>query len=146
MVNESDFYDALDPDINYHECNENQIHSEYFTIDETRDIFENSNMNSLINYNIRSFASNLRYFSHIVEECKPKILVLTETWFTDLYQSDIKNYDSHHTIRSNRASGGVSVFIDCEYESKKINELSFVNDEIEVCTVQCILDQDQGDP
>ena len=135
-----DLSDDFDPDINY-DIDLNSITSNNYTINDLYSIFDNNDtMHSLINYNIRSFHSNFRYFGPIVEKCKPKILVLTETWFTSEYQEDIPNYDSHHSIRTSRPSGGVTVYVDSHYDSKKVCELSYVNTDIEVCTVECKLD------
>ena len=93
-----DLANNIDPDLNY-DVNFDSIENDYYTTDELVSIFENDSMLNLINYNIRSFHSNFRYFGPIVEECKPSILVLTETWFTSDYYEDIPNYDSHHSIR-----------------------------------------------
>ena len=60
-----DFSEALDPDVNYNENGENLIESEYYTVEETANIFNNLNMHGLINYNIRSFRNNIFFLFHI---------------------------------------------------------------------------------
>ena len=92
----------------------------------------------ILNYNIRSFNANSDSFLPIVEQAKPHVLILTETWFTENYHPSILNYNAFHSIRPNR-SGGVSVFIINELNSRKIEELSYVNDNIEVCTSEISL-------
>ena len=92
----------------------------------------------ILNYNIRSFNANFDSFLPIVEQAKPYVLILTETWFTENYHPSILNFNAFHSIRPNR-SGGVSIFIINELNSRKIDELSYVNDNIEVCTSEISL-------
>ena len=72
----------------------------------------------------------------------PEIIILSETWFTEDYQDNIGGYSSFHTVRSNRRSGGVSVFVKHAILSKKIPHLSTCNYTIEVCTVEVEIDSE----
>ena len=101
---------------------------------------ENSNMLNLISYNIRSFNANSTAFLPIVEQSTPDVIILSETWYTDDFQANIDNYEAHHIVRSDRQSGGISVYVDDSIRSRRIDELSFANLNIEVCTVQLLLD------
>ena len=96
-------------------------------------------MFSLVNYNVRIFRTNAEYFLPIIEKSSIHALVLTETWFTDAYQGSIVNYNSYHTIRSDRRSGGVSVFVDKNFHSHMIVNLCYANQNIEICTVRIML-------
>ena len=95
-----------------------------------------SNMLNIINYNIRSFNKNANGFLPIIDKSDPHVVILTETWFKDDFRSPITNFNDHHTVRSNRQSGGVSVYVKDTLPSRKIAELSYVNSDIEVCTVE----------
>ena len=97
----------------------------------------------LINYNVRSFRANAQNFLDAFNSCLPQVLVLTETWFTKNYTSDIEGYDSFHTVRPSRRSGSVSIFIDFAFENKQIEQLSYISDNIEVCTVWSKTQQDE---
>ena len=66
-------------------------------------------------------------------------LILTETWFTDDNHCSIKNYCSYHTIRSDRQSGGISIFVDENFISRKVQNLSYCNERIEVCSVEILI-------
>ena len=67
---------------------------------------------------------NDKYILPVIEKSAPHAVVLTETWFSDDYQGSIMNYNSFHTIRSERRSGGVSIYCDKKIISQKIENLS----------------------
>ena len=66
----------------------------------------------------------------------PNVLVLTETWFSPDYIDTLNTYSSFHLFRQNRRSGGVSALIKNTFVSRLINKFSFVDDDIELCTVE----------
>ena len=116
----SDSFEAIDPDLHYFPESINSsctIHN----IDEFALKSRDKNFMNILNYNICSFHKNSNHFLPIVEQSKPHVLVLTETWFTKDYHQSIVNYNSYHTIRSSRASGGVSIFIIDDIKSRKID-------------------------
>ena len=50
---------------------------------------------------------------------------------------NISNYNSFHTIRnSDHAAGGISLFVIDKIKAKKIDNLSYSNNTIEICTVE----------
>ena len=109
--------DTFDPDLNYLSEFQNSISCNSLSADDfCMQLNDNTNMFNIVNYNVRSFRTNIEYFLPLIEKSNIYALVLTETWFSDAYQGSIVNYNSYHTIRSNRQSGGVSVFVD-----KKVN-------------------------
>ena len=91
---------------------------------------------NIINYNIRSFRQNADSFFPIFDDKLPQIFVLSETWFTENYKADIPNFNSHHTIRPIRQSGGISVFVSNIFSSSTVCQFSYCNNEIEICTVE----------
>ena len=99
-------------------------------------------MFNLINYNIRSFRKNSSHFLPIFTEMKLHALILTETWFTDDNHCSIKKYCSYHTIRSDRQSGGISIFVDENFISRKVQNLSYCNERIEVCSVEILINNE----
>ena len=133
----AEYLDEIDPDANYYDEFVNNIESNYHSIEQFNDLIK-SNINSLnlINYNIRSFYQNSNYFLPLVAESMPNILILSETWFTSDYQDNIQGYESFHVVRSNRRSGGVSVFTRNDITAKKLDRFSYASDNIEVCVVE----------
>ena len=90
-----------------------------------------------MNYNVRSFRANsdsMLSMFHF-EISFPDVLILSETWFKDDVQDDLPSYNGYHTVRSGRRSGGVSVYARQTHGSHIISDLSFANENIEVCTV-----------
>lgn len=74
-------------------------------------------------------------FLTIIEQSKPQIFVLTETWFTEDFQASITGYNSYHSIRTQR-SGGVSIYVSDALKSRKLDHFSYVDETIEVCTTE----------
>ena len=100
-------------------------------------ILSNQNSISIVNYNVRSYNANFELFSACLKNSSfPKILVLTETWFSSDYHEDIENYNSFHIFRNGMRSGGVSVYVDVNFKTEKVEEFSFCNSVIEICTVK----------
>ena len=128
--------DIIDPDLNYFSELQN-INCNRMTVNEAINCFNSDrNLFNVLNYNIRSFYSNSQNFLPLLDDTRVHALILTETWFTDTYQNSIVNFKSYHTIRSNQQSGGVSVYIDDSMKSRIIQDLSYCNIDIEICTVE----------
>ena len=108
-----DAFSDLDPDVHYLTEFNNSSHCDYVSINDYEQLCEsNSAYLKLINYNVRSFRANAQNFLDAFNSCLPQVLVLTETWFSNNYATDIEGYDSFHTVRPSRRSGGVSIFVD----------------------------------
>lgn len=135
---------TIDPDLNYLNDFQNSLTCNSVSVDEfcTQVQDSNSNMFSFISYNVRSFYANAKYILPVIERSDPHAVVLTETWFTNDYQASILNYNEFHTIRSNARSGGVSIYSDNKFNSKKIEDLSYANLNIELCTVRIMLGEE----
>ena len=96
-------------------------------------------MLNIINCNVRSYQRNCDQFLPLFDKSKPHVICLNETWFTSEYQADIPYYSSFHTIRPDRLSGGVSIFVHESITSRKLTIFSFSNDDIEICSVELII-------
>ena len=132
----------IDPDINYLDGLFNSVEtakqSSYTSVENLNSLISNKNFVSFMTYNIRSFNANADTFFSMFQNnnCFPKILTLTETWFSDSNMEDIPGYSSYHTIRTSGRSGGVSTFVKEELDSCLLTEFTFSNTDIEVCSVR----------
>ena len=75
----------------------------------------------IMNFNIRSFNSNIDEFSVFLSKLfrLPDFIILTETWNSDDRSADIPGFQSHHCNRpSDKRGGGVSIFINAEFNVK----------------------------
>lgn len=110
----------------------------YYEVDKFGDHLESDSGLVVFNFNIRSFNKNFDNFSMMCSElkCNIDVIVLTETWFTDGLCGEIDGYHGHHTFRSDRIGGGVSIFVRIGISSAKIAETSLVTDFCEFCTVE----------
>ena len=135
MVN--DIFNDIDPDNNYELfINSNAGRCSYFSLDHYLEKLSSNNSVSIVNYNLRSFNRNFESFFACFDGTKePSILNLTETRFSSSNVSNIFGYEGHHTIRDRASpSGGISIYVKKKFRSKKIDDLSYSNDTIEVCT------------
>ena len=89
-----------------------------------------------MNYNIRSFSANSDTFFNIFGDNNlPQIFVLSETWFNVNNTQELPGYKSHHVFRSDCRSGGISIYVRDDIISFKLDDFSFVDSTIEICTV-----------
>ena len=67
----------------------------------------------MLNFNIRSFNSNISEFVVFLDDLrhKPDIFVLTETWFDNTYVGIVNGYTGFHYIRGDRRGEGVSIYV-----------------------------------
>ena len=132
----------LDPDINHFDnfsdlsnvsmCN-------YISMsDFNRKIQNYNNGITIINFNIRSFSANFDGFISCFKnfDSIPDIMVLTETWFKENSLKEVNYFKDYHTVRSSHRSGGVSIYVKDNLNSKKMENLSFCTPFIEICTVE----------
>ena len=134
--NEFDMLNDLDPDINFYNSVQQSIGKcKYYFEDMFNDeIRKNtaSNFLSMIHINIRSAKKNLGNFEaylHLLD-LKFKIIALTESWLQDsnwdLY--NLPGYDVFDSHRSYKKGGGVAIYIDSMYISKRRTDLDIFND------------------
>ena len=118
---------------------ENGICNNY-TIRSFNAVFPQSNKKLLaINFNMQSFNAKIDEFSAFLHDLiiVPKILCLTETWFTENNKETIAGYKTFHSTRTGNHSqlhGGVSICIldnlpvNCvEISSKSSHEIEYVH-------------------
>ena len=97
-------------------------------------------MLSIIHFNIRSLEFNLVSLEALLASMlqTPDIIALTETWLDNdnMNNFSIEGFYSYHMVRDNRMHGGVSIFIREGLNCEKVEEYSYVNSLIEICTVR----------
>ena len=137
------YLNDFDPDSNYFDVHlqNNHVFSSYDTLEDFRNNnpvkLDDRNFISVISQNIRSFNANLDSFLLLFDEnCRPDSFIFSETWLGENEPVIIPDYTGFHTIRNHGRSGGVSIFVRNSLNAEKINELSYANDTIEICTVK----------
>ena len=90
--------------------------------------FDNSNSFSIIHINARSFVHNHEQIENYLYELtfKFNFIIISESWMkqSDIGNFELSNYNSFHTIRTNKRGGGVSIFIKNSLKSEVVNYLS----------------------
>ena len=67
----------------------------------------------------------------------PSIFCISETRFSSTRADNIPGYQSFHTIRNSETpAGGVSIYVEENISARRISNLSFSNDTIEICSVE----------
>ena len=143
MDDELDIYADRDPDVNYFDefisdycqCNTFDTIDEYLRFYSTS--LSDNGFLTVFSQNIRSLNANLDNFLLLFpSNAMPDVFVFTETWKDPLVPVLIPGYAGFHTTRQNRRSGGVSIFVKDNFTSFQINELSYADNTIEICSVK----------
>ena len=94
----------------------------YHQFDQTHNSFTSHSSVLLFYLSIRSFNSNLDTLSVHLDEMQKKVDILasTEIWFSGGFCQDIEAYMGYHVQRSERAGGGVSIYVRQGLESTQI--------------------------
>jgi hypothetical protein len=123
--------DDLNPDLNILPSLNNRIYS-------YSDFPLEPNFNtlfSLFHSNVRSLPQNNTELTNCLHltDVSFSIIALTETWLTSNNKDnyDIPDYNSIHSVRTERRGGGVSLFISSKFEFKPRPDLDTFNDDIE---------------
>ena len=115
--------------------NNDTSNCKYFSVEQLNE-FHNKNKNNpiILNINVRSFNCNFHKFRLMFRNQQDylSVLILTETWFTSHNVSGLEGYQAHHVYRTNRSSGGVSVYIENISIYETMDELSFYDTTIEM--------------
>ena len=140
--------DEFDDDVGILPLNEMYSHlnfdamSSYFDLKQYNDITSqfNDDQFHLIHFNIRSLAFNRAKIEALLACGKndPTVMFFSETWLNDDDKDTMifNGYHSFHVVRENRLHGGVSVFVKDNIDAELIEEFSYVNSEIEICSVR----------
>ena len=146
--------DDLDPDDhllnNLYPGNDPQSHCKYFSAPQFYALENDPSLNFLlINCNLRSFQKNGPSFEVLLQAMphKPDFLVATETWNTadNVQLCSLEGYEGIHVYRSNTVraggvGGGVSVFLKENLVGERVEEYSFCDQTLEICSCKVLLD------
>ena len=116
--------------------------SDYISLDSYNKKFSSNNdkMISIAHFNIRSLETNLIPLEALLSSLqqKPDIIAFSETWLDNenVNNLTLEGYYSHHVVREKRERGGVSIFIRDGLHCEKVDEYSYVNSLIEICTIR----------
>ena len=98
---------------------------------------------NLLHVNIRSTRKNFDNLKALITSLpsQPDVIAVSETWLsnTTSFLYELEGYSSYHVVRTAREHGGVSIYVHNTHQSELIQDLSFVNDTIEICTVKVSL-------
>ena len=112
----------------------------YFDVDSYSKLGHNSDLR-IIHMNAQGLTeSKIQSILALKKTLKyqPDVICFSETWFTteNFKSHNILGYNSHHIVRETRAHGGVSVYISNSIKSNQIKNISFINEEIEINTIE----------
>jgi len=112
----------------------------YYSIADFSGRYENKSRCAftIIHLNIRSYSKNSEEFHILLDTLKmtPDVIVITETWFSSNYSADLFGYRSYHIFRGDRRGGGVSIYVKNTHVSKLVPQLSFIGENMEICSVK----------
>ena len=115
--------------------------SNYFDIDKYNKLaFHDTNKINILHINSRSLPKNIDNIIAFLTTLSttPDILAVTETWLSNnnkqLHQ--LPGYHSYHLVRTNRAHGGVTIYISNNLQSQQTPDLTFISDDFEINTVE----------
>ncbi len=95
---------------------------------------------SILHLNIRSLQKNYDNLTSFLNclSIQPHVIALTETWLKDTNQHHyhLDGYSTYHSLRMNKEHGGVSLLINSDIHSEPIHQHTFVNETMEICSVQ----------
>ena len=141
-VDDNIFID-LDPDSNYYsqDISQNHVFSSYDNIDDflkqNTHTLNDNNFITIFTQNIRSFNRNLDNFLCLFpDNSMPDVFIFSETWHDSNIPVIIPGYIGYHTVRTDRRSGGISVYVKQSFTSSQILEHSYANSTIEICTIK----------
>ena len=109
-------------------------HNQTYSVNQISDLIPSRNDHvTLVHHNIRSFNANGDQFLTLFDEINRAIdlFVFTETWFRDVHVSEVDNYNSYHTTRS-QTGGGVSIYCHNSHISQKLDNFSGIFNTFEV--------------
>ena len=131
----------IDPCQNYDffQANINPVDN-YYTVENLNNYFsEEIHRLKILSFNIRSFHANHDGFEALLCSLKIKfnILICSETWNNDqnVDYCIIDDFNTFSEYRKQSKGGGVSIFVDINLKSEKIQDLSMCTDGIEICSV-----------
>ena len=95
---------------------------------------------NILHLNIRSLQKNCDNLTSLINclTYPPHIIALSETWLKDSTQHlyNLEGYEAYHTCRTDREHGGVSIYISTDLHAEPIQQYTFANEDIEMCTIK----------
>ena len=155
-LNENDSLASIynsDPDLQYFndQTSINAINCDYYLeesfIDKASKLCNSDNGFSLIHLNIRSVPKNLSHFSNYCHGLPHtfSVIGLTETWLNertrDLYGID--GYQHFSLVRDRKRGGGVSLFVQNDFNVTTRTDLGIMNENIEALFIEIQADVTQ---
>ena len=152
MASNRNLYDSLLPDgddfdptmstieLMYDHLNLNEI-SKYYDLSQYNNSFEtdDNKILSILHFNIRSIGKNGDEMILLLESLskQPDIIVLTESFLdsNNMTTTKLDGYNDFHVVRGEDKRGGVSIFVRNHLDADNIEEFSYIDSEIEICTV-----------
>ena len=93
----------------------------------------------LFHLNLRSLVKNLDNLDALLGSFirSPDVIAVSESWLrpNNAQFYNIDGFTSYHVTRSNKKGGGASLLVKASLDSELIEQFSFVNEHIEICTV-----------
>ena len=119
----------------------------YYEVDELSTIAIGSKKLIIFQQNIRSFNRNSEYFLNFIDslDFKVDVIMLTETWFSDIYCGDMEGYYGYHTFRTNGMGGGVSIYVRGGIRSCLNVDRSVISGSCEACVVDLYLPTERSE-
>ena len=105
-----------------------------YSVDQISDLIPGgTDQFTLVHHNVRSFNANSDELLTLFEGIDRAIdlFVFTETWFRETDVSEIENYNSYHTTRSQNG-GGVSIYCHNKHISQRLDNSSGIFNTFEV--------------
>ena len=115
--------------------------SKYYDITQYNKSFSSNidELFSLAHFNIRSIVKNGNEMTSLINCLKkaPDVIAISESFLDSNSMDDfyIDNYEGHHSVRDRNKRGGVSLFVRHGIHAEINEEYSFINEEMEICTV-----------
>ena len=158
MIESNNLYDLIysdddDTDLGMLAINEMFGHlnfeeiSNYISLQEYTKLFpiHDNKLLSIFHFNIRSLETNFDHLEAVLANLKqtPDIIALTETWLNDNNAEEyiLEGYNSFHIVREPLKHGGVSLYIRDYLNCEKVEEFSYLNQIIEICTVKLMINE-----
>jgi hypothetical protein len=136
-----DELNEIDPDLCFYNQIASNLNSNYYTEDSIRRLCKaNEQSLSILHCNIRSFFANSNDLFNMMStiEYRFPVICLTETWLTPINYDHacIPNYFHESSVRTGKAGGGVSIFINNKIQYSLRKDISSIQKHIELVYVE----------
>uniref|UniRef100_A0A8C6LAH3 Reverse transcriptase domain-containing protein n=1 Tax=Nothobranchius furzeri TaxID=105023 RepID=A0A8C6LAH3_NOTFU len=130
-----DMQDDIDPDNNFYTRVQN--HCEYYTEDQFEHNVTIKGKLSVIHFNCRSLNSNFVKIMQCLKQSNHPftVIAISETWLQEgrISMFQIEGYNMFSTSRDCKKGGGVALYIDKNFQSRLVGDMTLVMDNIMEC-------------